>query len=423
MQLPRYRLAPSRMNPRAMKSLNAISVLNLVRQHGRVSRASLAKLTKLSKPTVSELVSFLLGRNLLIETGEGESTTRGGKKPTFLEFHAAVGTVAAVDVSPERVRFALCDLSGTILREDDLLTDGQLNAASITALIRKGLKRMLRHKPGETQAIGIAVPGIVDCGRGVILETDSVFGWRNVTLGAELEAEFTVPVYLDNDVNLAALAELNAGWGRSRQDFVLIRWGTGIGAGIVIGGKLYHGAHWAAGEIGHMLLNIASQPQIPDPRGYLESVVGTDRIASRLEQRRFGKGRPRSASAESDVLSSLKALAREGDSRASSVLEDIVRHIASAIANLSAAYDPEVIVLLGQPFLALIDQVQRDAAKLVPWALEIRPSQIGDRASLQGAIIAALDTAYETISRSFHWDNSEYLTDHSQDHRTAEANG
>jgi glucokinase len=255
----------------------------------------------------------------------------------------------------------------------------------------------------------------------VILETDSVFGWRNITLGSELEGEFSVPVYLDNDVKLAALAELNSGWGRSREDFVLMRWGTGIGAGIVIGGKLYHGAHWAAGEIGHMLLNIDTQPQVPNPRGYLESVVGTDRVAARWKQERPTRTATRLA--DHEVLMSLKLLAEKGDSRAATLLENVVRHIASAIANLSAAYDPEVIVLLGEPFLPLLDQVKKDAAKLVPWTLEIRPSQIGEGASLQGAIAAALNTAYEEISRSFDTDSTDQSFDVPLRYLRADANG
>src|SRR5206468_10982368 len=108
------------------------------------------------------------------------------------------------------------------------------------------------------------------------------FDWRDVRLASELKAAFDVPVHVDNDVNMAALGELNAQPPGGMRTFVLLRLSTGLGAGVVINGALYHGAHFAAGEIGHMVLDTRAGAMGPGPRGYLESVVAVDRVRERI---------------------------------------------------------------------------------------------------------------------------------------------
>lgn len=377
MRLTPERPITKRMNPVAMGNFNAIELLELIRRHGRVSRSGLAALSRLSKPTVSGQVDALIGKGLVLEVGTGQSSARGGKKPTLIEFNARHGRVFCVDVGSEWTRFWCADLMGAVSAETQLPTRPELGARAVCRTVRKGITKLMTqgaHPAMKVQVISVSVPGIVDVRQGVVIETENVFSWTDLHLAAELSASFNMPVYIDNDVNMAALAELNAPGGRPADNFVLIRLSTGIGAGVVLNGRLYHGAHWAAGEIGHMVLNTAAGAAPPGPRGYLESVVGADRIAKRL------RDATRSAAGE--------------------VRKDLVLHLGCAVANIAASYDPEVVILLGEAFPPLLGEIREIAANLVPWPIEIRLSALGEYAPLKGALAAGIAKAHDQIAFS-----------------------
>lgn len=225
--------------------------MRFARAHGPVSRAQLAACGRPSKPTVSDQVDSLIPRSLVVETGPGSAGVRGGGKPTLLEFNRGYRHILCADFGTEWKRFADVDPGGNFLERSQLATWPEKDARAVL----RNLKRVLADRlPSVAEAnirvIGVTVPGIVD---GVVLDTDNVFGWRDVKLADELANEFGLPVRIDNDVNMAALGELGAG---SAPDiFVFIRLHTGIRSAVVVGGQLHHGAHWAAGEVGHTLLD------------------------------------------------------------------------------------------------------------------------------------------------------------------------
>jgi predicted NBD/HSP70 family sugar kinase len=274
------------------------------------------------------------------------------------------------------MRFAAFDLRGKPIRRTSVPTRADKGARFVMRALKQGLAELLDASPGGTvQVISLAVPGIVDVRRGVVLETDSVFGWRNLEMGAELSEHFGLPVRIDNDVNMAALAEMSAG--NALEDFVLVRLHTGVGAAVVAGGRLHHGAHFAAGEIGHMLLDVRALGTASNPRGYLESVVGQDRVKA-----------------------SIRRLARRNGLRTAEqeVEAEAGLHLGTAIANIAAVYDPQAIILLGKAFLPVLDRIRRIATQIVPWPVDVRLSQLGEDAALQGALAAGLSHAYGQIT-------------------------
>jgi glucokinase len=391
------------MDPLVMKSLNAIELLKLIRQHGRISRSTLATLSRLSKPTVSDQVDSLLTRGLVVEVGTGDASARGGKRPTLLEFNADFGRVLCVDVGSESVRVTSADLMGAILCRLEFPTRPEQGAKSVLRTVKRGISDLLSSDSAERKLrlISVAVPGIVDVDRGVVLETDNVFGWRNLDVAGFLSDAFGIAVHVDNDVNMAALAELHAGGDHRADDFVLVRLNTGIGAGVVLGGTLHHGAHWAAGEIGHMVLNAGAAAGPASPRGYLESIVGADRVNQRVRKaaRAAGAGLSSVMRRESG-WAAVGAAAHDPGGPLSEVLDDLTLHLACTVANIAAMYDPEVVILLGEPFPSLLEPIREVARKLIPWPLEIRLSALGDDASLQGALAAGLARAYGQIASS-----------------------
>lgn len=380
MRLQSLRSRPRRVDPLVMKSLNAIEVLELVRTHGPISRARLAACSRLSKPTVSDQVDTLIGRELVVEVGMGSASSRGGKKPTLVEFNSAYGQVFCADIGPEWIRFGSFDLGGKPMTRNMLSTKPEKGARSVVRTVRQGLTEMLASAPNAVvRVISIAAPGIVDVRDGRVLETDNVFGWRELGVGAELAGHFGLPVLIDNDVNMAALAERNTG--SAPDNFVLIRLNTGIGAAVVLAGRLHHGAHWAAGEIGHMLLNVRAFDGASDPRGYLESVVGQDRVQQSIRRLARDCGK---AAAEQQVTA------------------EVALHLGSAIANIAAVYDPDAVILLGEAFLPVVDQIRRISAQIVPWPVDVRVSQLGEDAGLKGALAAGLEYAYQEITHGLH---------------------
>ena len=381
----------------------------------------LATLSRLSKPTVSDQIDSLIHSGLVVEVGPGSASARGGKRPTLLEFNSDFGRVLCVDIGPEVIRFASADLMGRILRRFELPTQPEQGPTSVLQAVKRGVASLLKgdstHR--KLQLISVAAPGIVDVRNGIVLETDNVFGWRKLDVGGALRSAFGINVHIDNDVNMAALAELHAGGDNAPRDFVLVRSSTGIGAGVVLGGMLHHGAHWAAGEIGHMVLNAGSAAGPAIPRGYLESIVGADRVKQRA--RKAARGTEPQVSSlirREGAWAALAAAALDPANPLADTLSDITLHFACSVANIAAMYDPEVIILLGEPFPLLLKTIQDVARKLIAWPIEIRLSALGDDASLQGAVAAGVARAYGQIAGSF---DAEGWADGARDHRNRTA--
>lgn len=391
-----------RMNHALMKRVNAVELLGLIKDHDIISRSALAKISRLSKPTVSDLVRLLEEKNLVVEIGTGKPSSRGGKKPTLIQFNADYGRVIGVDIGAERTRLVSSDLNGKIIAQSEFETHPEKGPAHIVKSIKTGIRKLYRSEPdlqARLKTISVAAPGIVDVRLGVVRETDNVFGWRDVDLRAELASEFEVMVVVDNDVNTAALGELKYGLGQSVANFVLIRLNTGIGAGIVLGGRLYHGSHWAAGEISHMVLNVDAEPSHYSARGYLESVVGLDRVAERVRKIAAQNKKGFAPWADKTEWEALQAASRAGLKAAQALLAEITHHLAAAVANVAAAYDPDLIVLLGDAFMPLTTDIQKRISRMVPWPIEVRLSELGEMASLRGTLVAGLSATYHQISR------------------------
>lgn len=393
MRLPVEHLLGQRMKAPIMKSVNGIGLLNFIRENGPVSRAGLAKLSRLSKPTVSSLVEDLIRRGLVVEEGPGTSGARGGKIPTLIKFNAGCGLLVAVDIGSDCIRAALTDLEGAIIDRSATPTQVELGADGVLERTRQvvaGLLSGARGRRSRLRAIAVSTSGRVDVGRGLVLETGNVFNWRNVPLKERLEGAFRCSVLVDNDVNMAALAEKHHGAARGLENFVLIRLQTGIGCGIVLGGKVYHGANWAAGEIAHAVLAEAAAASDWGPRGYLESIVGEDVVLECIRQAGIDGPEP---------IAALEEAAARGESRACALLDRVANHLGMAAALVAAAYDPSMIILQGKFLRVLFPRVTAMVDRVIPWGAKVTLSSAGDDAVLLGTVIAARVHAYERIAR------------------------
>ncbi|MCC7343017.1 MAG: ROK family transcriptional regulator [Bryobacterales bacterium] len=399
MRLPVASLLTQRMKAPDMRNVNGIQLLNLIAESGPLSRASLAKLSRLSKPTVSEQVQRLIALGTVVELGEGEAPATGGKRPTMLAFHAEAGSVAAVSIGPESTGIAISNLMGERKAFEELPTLASEGPRHLIARVRAAIARLVggKHAASRLRAIGIGVPGRVDCKHGKVLELANVFNWREVDLAGPLHRKFQCAVLVDNDVNVALLGEINRGGARHVRSAVLIRLDVGLGAAIAMDRKIHHGSHWAAGEIGHL---VPSRSSIggESTRGYLENVVGSDKIAAAVKAAARRVPALRRHLRTKSPTAALFGAAGE-DARAAEIAREITYHLCTAVSQHALVCDPEVVLLSGEVFTFVLPEIREFLARTIPWPSSVALAELGEEAVLLGATDLALSSSYEQLSR------------------------
>lgn len=389
-----------------MRNVNGIQLLNLIRESGPVSRATLARISSLSKPTTSEQVGRLISLGYVVEIGPGGSASTGGKRPTLVAFNGDAGRVAGVSIGPEMTQIALADLQGKVLLQTELRTSPDRGPKRLLDRILRALASLVAKDAngGRTlRAVGVGVPGRIDCVEGKVLESGSVFGWKDVAVAGPIQRSLGCPVLVDNDVNAALLAELNHGGARDADTAVLIRVDVGIGSAVAMHRRIHHGCHWAAGEIGHLAPDKQGMRRI-SPRGQLESMVGTDQVAKRVRAAAKKSARLRRLLQSEVEMPALFAAAGQGESIAIAIASDIAHHLSVAAAHLALAYDPDVVLLSGEVFQHVISDIRKFFSRTIPWSPVVRQAGSGEEGVRIGAVDMALIAVYQQMSREMHRD-------------------
>ncbi|MGH9433681.1 MAG: ROK family protein [Terriglobia bacterium] len=350
------------------------------------------------------------------------------KDGSFWRLNPGYGRVVGIDMGASHLHFALSDYNGKILLESDHKIPPEEGPRRITERIKAGIRSIVqadrttlglsdrgakpgpsRLNPDHTQtlrAAAIGVPSPVDAERGEVSFANNLPGWRKIPLRQELENEFRVPVFLENDANLAATGEHWRGAARGAETFVFIALGTGVGSGIFVDGRLVRGRSGAAGEV--HLMNLEWQRWNEDfgDVGYFETHVSGMGIAS--EGRKILNANPANGApglaGERDAMFVFKAM-RQGDLRARQLLEKIFTMLGVGVANLVAVLDPEMIVfgggiVLGAPEL-LVGTVEKVVKRIQEHPPQIRLSELKGRAQIYGAIYSALRIAAEKRLKSY----------------------
>ena len=312
--------------------------------------------------------------------------------------------VIGADIGGTNLRLALADGAGQIISRWSSSTVGASDAHAVLRLIRQGVDQLLRDTslpPQSLSAIAAGAPGITNADSGVVIATSYLLGWRDVPLSEMLESEFGVPASVDNDVNLAAIGEHNAGTAQGVDDFVFLAVGTGIGAGIVINGQLHRGTIWTAGEIGYMLVPGASEAPVERGKpGALEGLVGGEGIKAQWQSRWTNALTPLSRDANATQIFDH---ALEGNALAQEVLQLAGRTLAYAIYNTSLILNSPLFVLggsvgahpaLGDATRVVLEQ-RRGRVQT-----NIMHSALGADAQLVGAIFLALETANKKLANA-----------------------
>jgi glucokinase-like ROK family protein len=389
-----------------MKRLNRSAVLELLREQGPLSRARIARILHLSPATVTRIVNELMEENLVLDMGTDDST--GGRRPTLLEFNYAANAIIGIDMGGTNIVGALADLGGNILQEASLPSssgDGRKDGLEQLIEVIEQLLRNPRLEDQELRGIGIGVPSITLHQEGVVVWAASL-GWRNLPLKKILEDRFQVPVFAENDVNLAALGESWYGTGKGTGNLVCISIGTGIGAGIVIGGKLYRGHSESAGEVGYLVPDSSYLGNQYEHFGCIETLSagpGIVRRALAMMERNGDTLLRELTGGDSKTLTAEKVFeaARRGDPLAQEVVDETVDYLSLIVASVAAILNPELIVLGGGVARSadlLVEPIRRRVEGVVPVMPVIKASELGESAAVMGAIAMVLHSTDDALA-------------------------
>jgi predicted NBD/HSP70 family sugar kinase len=379
--------------PPLIRAMNEQLLISHIRQLGSSSRADLARLSGLSKPTVS-LALANVERSGLVRTA-GQRTGGPGRAAVLYEIRPDAGYVLGLDIGHEYLRGAVADLTGEILAQADTRCSAAGVGRRVSELIKlaDGICAAAGVARADVTQTVIGSPGIYDRRRDSIVLTGGLVGWDKPSVLSELRAAFGQDLAVENDIDAAALAEREHGHGRDVASFAFVSIGTGIGMGLVLGGQLHRGVHGVAGEIA--FLPIADGPWSGDgqearKRGTLEAAGSAAAIVRSARQAGL-----RAASAR-HVFEAAAA----GNPRAGAIVTAETRLVAKAVCAIVAVVDPELVVLgggIGQApgFAAAVAAELKRISPVVP---PIKVSALGTSAVVDGCLASGAELAWRQLT-------------------------
>lgn len=370
-------------------------MIGLLRARGVISQAEIARETGLSRTTVSGVVAELREAGLVVEAADGgvRTESRGGRPPVPISLSPSLGAVVGVDFGHSHVRVAVADVGHRVLAERERSLHVDPDAAGSLDLAAELVAEVLAEARVPRSAVldvGMGVPGPVDRSRGVVGSATVLAGWVGIRAADELSARLGLPVEMDNDANLGALAEHTFGAGRGCSDLAYLKLSSGIGCGLIVNGRPYRGTAGTAGEIGHLRVDDGDAFCYCGNRGCVETLASGCAIVEMLER----------SQRRSLTVAEIVTLAIEGHPACGRAISDAGRHIGVAVANLCNLLNPGRVVVggalggAGDLLLApLRDSFLRSAVRAAAEAVEIVPGQLGERAEVLGALALALSSA------------------------------
>jgi glucokinase len=377
--------------PSLLRHTNALRVLKLLRESGSCSKADLVRASGLSAPTITNVVADLLTADLIKPLGEGESN--GGRPPDIISFKAERGCVLAVKLTADNLSFLLTDLNGRELETQDIpLAKRKTTPDAICNYIGEQVQMLLRkHKKKREQllALVVGVPAITNVDDGMVLSISTLQDWRSVPLKAKLSKIVKCLVIIENDINLAAQGERFSGAAHAEESFILIHIGPNVGAGIVLGGQIYHGSQWSAGEIAYLRLpSISRRRPTLYEFGELDTLLTSSGILESWNEATKG-------ATQDDKMDALRVLdlAQGGDTRAEKIVQHRAAIVADIIVNLSLILNPGLILLEGEigSHPTLISAVEKQLQECEFAIPKIGAGQLGSSSVLWGGIAIALE--------------------------------
>jgi N-acetylglucosamine repressor len=352
---------PTKATHQQTREYNERLVLRTLYDLGPISRADIARRTHLTRTTVSDVMGELFARGLVQEVGRGPSS--GGKAPILLQVVGNARHVIGVDLGESTFTAALVNLRGEISHSAELPVGGR-DGDDALALVYRLVDQLMAASAGPLLGIGVGTPGVIDTQTGTIRWAVNL-DWQDLPLGRLLTERYDLPANIANDSQAAALAEFAFGGdGPRTPNLIVIKAGRGVGAGIVLGGELFQGDGFAAGEIGHVGVVDDGVACRCGRFGCLETVASAGAIVTRA--RELARETPDSVLGriprplDDLTLEDVRAAFELGDPSAHAAVLSAGRYLGQAIASLIGALDVHRVLLhgsvtaFGEPWLAAV---------------------------------------------------------------------
>lgn len=374
-------------------------LLGEIRKHQRIPRINLSELTGISRATVTTITAELLKEGLIEEvTSESsDKDARRGRPKVDLRIRGAARLIAGAKISSRTVSLVLLDFEGVQLASHEAeLEHGVLPAQDLADQL-SCLVAELAQKVGKTledvAGLGLGIAGIVDAPQGFVHWSPSLTT-RNVEFATVLKKALGIPVFLDNDANLVAMAEKRFGLGQGHRDFIVVTIESGVGMGIVINDELYRGTRGCGAEFGHTKVQLEGALCRCGQRGCLEAYVADYAL---MREAMIATG----DMSERKVEEILDA-AKQGDTVAASIVERAGRMFAMGLANLVNIFDPELIILAGEQMQSshlyaeeVIEAMRRSIVQIDKAPPEVVIHKWGNLMWARGAAAYALENVSE----------------------------
>ena len=393
-----------------VRKINKSIVLNILRLHAPISRARVANITGLNRGTVSNIVNDLIDEGLVAE--KEQENSKIGRPAISLSLRPDGGAVIGVEIGVDFIAIVLTNFVAEILWSQRIKIDP---AQSQTEIIGQA-ERLVDHALHIAQerhlrllGIGLGVPGLINLRQGELIFAPNLT-WNNVPLRLMWNQRFHLPIFIENEANLAALGEYYFGAGRGVEDFIYLSSGIGLGGGIMIGGKLFRGGHGYAGEIGHIQRDQHGEQCGCGRIGCWETQVGPRAVLRRIQKEleiHPDKSLLLQCQGNFNNLTFERVVefALAGNLTCKLAIEDVAIYLGSGIADLVNIFNPDLVVIggsfiLGQKIIRPIVENAIDTMVLSPSKENLRVafSDLGADACVLGAVAVVLDDILREMS-------------------------
>jgi predicted NBD/HSP70 family sugar kinase len=368
--------------PRVLRAINDRSALELLVKHGPLTRSQLVKLTGLSKPTTGELLSRLVDDGLVMLAG----TTSGTRGPhaQLYDLNGGLAHIAGINAEEDRVTAAVADLTGRIVAEASVEVghdSGDNPVPSVRQALRSAARRA-KQPLKSLQHVVVGVAGSFDVSSDKVLYADDLSGWDSPTVVQHLRKALHVPLTIENDANLAAVAERTRGNAQDIDTFALLWVGRGLGLAVEFGGRLYRGATGGAGEVGYI--------PVAGPSATFQDAIGSDAVLELANRHGL------SASSPDAVLNAMD--------QEEPLLQELSKRLATCVATIVAVLDPPLVVLSGPTCQrggdALARLTETELHSISPFRTPLKVTGVPDNPVLLGAVDTAVAQARTVIFAS-----------------------
>ncbi len=395
----------------SIKELNTKQILKIILEKGPISRIDISKYLNISRPTTTFYINELIGSGLIEEIGKSKSTPLGGKKAVLIKFNEKSGYILGVMIGVKNIRIALTDLNSKILKLIKTPTEQWLGPGHVIKNIIVNIKSLIKEygiSKEDFIGIGIGATGLVDSKTGTVIFSPNLEGWNNIALKEIIEKQIGLPVFIENECRVQAIAEKKLGLAKNLKDFVCFETGAGIGTGVYVGGKLLIGTKGMAGELGHITTNIDDNRVCHcGNTGCLESLCSTNSLLDDIKENFKNEDYKDNIDFENLKEEDLYELYKQGNEIVVKNIDKNAGYLGIGISNAIKIFNPEIIIIhgevikFGEKYLNKVkNSVDKNTFPMVQEVHDIQFSKLGENVGLIGV-------TYIVFDRVFNLDNPD----------------